>query len=967
MTWTSALHLKKWADTDAAKGLLPLLVRRLIRGIVPHDATVNFPAREQNHRHGFDGVVETSVTNQFIPNFRTAWEIGVNQTPKSKADDDFAKRCTGTTDDIQRNTTFVFVTPREWQNKDKWASEQKTNSLWKGVVAFDCNDLEHWLELCPHVDAWFAMELGNRPEGVIDLVSYWKSLQGIARYPLTENVFFAGRESTSKELTEWINGTPTSALLSSASAIDSLDFLAAYMNTMEDSTRPRILVVESLAAWHKMSIVQESLLLVATDRVELTPEDISTAVSRGHHVLVAGQRSSAHLTRHFDLPRLDCYLVQDALRESGFDDVAARSKAYSSCGSTAILKRLIGSHPSQNFPSWAREAYRDDVAPFVLLGGWEKSKHVPKVKLPFPTFEYSDAMIVEELLGVDEEELEKRIVRWSGEDPLFLRFRDSIVVTSREDAWHLLAPSLTPAALTSASQCIGEFSVLWRALDSIVRSQPISSNKLEAEASLREMWNQLVAISDRIVSSDNIIRSQWLFEHDVTIPGFDQVEDFDEYVAQLQILRTNAIQLISNESSWTGIRQLASLAHEAYVIGWTLAHEKLLTMSKSLLQELASSPYNHDRTLAGAYVSCSFQRDDAEFLQSTFPDTSSYELQASILSSLPAMIGTWRWIDEYVASEVANLYWKTTRFYMRDADVIQLPYVVEKFMAVARPWSAISVAWHVSRKSELTDEYLASVLERSLSIGSPIEQCDSSMAYAVRELFKRLQENKFQCQRLAQLEWDYLPILCNRNSTCSPKTLKQSLVEMPELYVQLIQQVYREASEVAPVEIVPAERQRAIQARRLIDEFDVIPGNSAIGIDAPLLTAWVNRVRDEASKSGHLTSADFRIGELLGKFRMTEPQHWPPEAICRVLEDSNSLQLFNGFRDSLSKGRGITSRYPTDGGKLERDEASRYRDSANYRQSSFSLVANCLRDLAKFYEEDAKREDAEAERAKLGR
>ena len=153
----------------------------------------------------------------------------------------------------------------------------------------------------------------------------------------------------------------------------------------------------------------------------------------------------------------------------------------------------------------------------------------------------------------------------------------------------------------------------------------------------------------------------------------------------------------------------------------------------------------------------------------------------------------------------------------------------------------------------------------------------------------------------------------------------------------------------------------------MLEEFDVIPGISASGIDVTVLSTWVNRVRDEASKSGHLTSADSRIGELLGKYRMTTPQHWPPEAICRVLEDSNSLQMFSGFRNSLCNGRGMTSRCPTDGGKLERDEASRYRDCANHRQSSFPFVANCLCDLAKFYEEDSKREDAEAERAKLGR
>ena len=77
--------------------------------------------------------------------------------------------------------------------------------------------------------------------------------------------------------------------------------------------------------------------------------------------------------------------------------------------------------------------------------------------------------------------------------------------------------------------------------------------------------------------------------------------------------------------------------------------------------------------------------------------------------------------------------------------------------------------------------------------------------------------------------------------------------------------------------------------------------------------------------------------------------------------------MFRGFRNSLCNGRGITSRNRTDGGKLERDEASLYRESANHLQNYFPFVADCLRKLVELYEEEGKREDAEAERTKLGR
>jgi hypothetical protein len=38
----------------------------------------------------------------------------------------------------------VFVTPRSWPGKQKWAKEALQE--WKSVTAYDASDLEQWLE-----------------------------------------------------------------------------------------------------------------------------------------------------------------------------------------------------------------------------------------------------------------------------------------------------------------------------------------------------------------------------------------------------------------------------------------------------------------------------------------------------------------------------------------------------------------------------------------------------------------------------------------------------------------------------------------------------------------------------------------------------------------------------------------------------------------------------------------------------
>ena len=84
MGWTKALHFKQWADTQEARHQLPLLIRKLVRAISPDATFVNFSAHEQVQRPGFDGFVEESTGNQFVPAGKSGWEMGVNAQVPTK-------------------------------------------------------------------------------------------------------------------------------------------------------------------------------------------------------------------------------------------------------------------------------------------------------------------------------------------------------------------------------------------------------------------------------------------------------------------------------------------------------------------------------------------------------------------------------------------------------------------------------------------------------------------------------------------------------------------------------------------------------------------------------------------------------------------------------------------------------------------------------------------------------------------
>jgi hypothetical protein len=445
------MHFKAWANEQNARELLPLLIRRLTRAVVPSGAFVNFPAMEQVHRPGLDGVVEVSqFSNQFVPNGKSAWEMGVNEDKVSKANSDFKIRTENTDVSIQKETTFVFVTPREWQGKDDWAKSKRHNTDWKEVVVLDCNDLEHWIETCPAVDVWFSIATKRRPFGIIDLGNQWDALSRIAVNPLSHDVMLSSRDETCAKLLKWFEEEPRSMLLSSSSIDDSLDFLCAFVSRNADDSAhlERMFVIDCLEAWRQLALNGEPLILVAKSSLGISSTDVSQAVSSGHHVLIVGKRTASQTSPELEIPRQESFLLANALRECGFDDAFASSKAKACCGSSTILKRLLTVHADVSFPDWSQAEHRMALAPLAMIGGWVHLEPVDADENDlFASNSRIDLTCLQDFMGFSRKELEAAIGRWSDCDqPLFLSFRDNIVIASREDAWYLLASAIRQPA-----------------------------------------------------------------------------------------------------------------------------------------------------------------------------------------------------------------------------------------------------------------------------------------------------------------------------------------------------------------------------------------------------------------------------------------------------------------------------------------------------------------------------------------
>ena len=65
----------------------------------------------------------------WIPEGPSAWEFGCDRDVRQKAESDYKARVSGVAPGIRQNTSFVFVTPRNWPRtrptKEIWVSAKR--------------------------------------------------------------------------------------------------------------------------------------------------------------------------------------------------------------------------------------------------------------------------------------------------------------------------------------------------------------------------------------------------------------------------------------------------------------------------------------------------------------------------------------------------------------------------------------------------------------------------------------------------------------------------------------------------------------------------------------------------------------------------------------------------------------------------------------------------------------------------
>jgi len=442
MLWIDATDLKNWASRRDCEGHLPLVIRRLVWATATDISCVDFPALDGINRPGWDGILSVSKGTEYLPEGFSVWEISSNEGIKDKADKDYRKRREDPLGSTPSETTFVFVTPRNWSGRDRWCRTKRAEHFWKDVRAYDAEVLVQWLEQAPAVGAWLARHIGKYPEGATALEDWWDEWSSVTEPPLTPEALVAGRSEQLELIRRWLSSSPSALALQAVTTGEALAFLAALVKTLPEHEQEfhlsRSLVAEDSRSFRHISVTARTGLLLISRFGEI--EEAPLATRKGHHVYIPLGPDNKIISERIELPRPERKAFISALRKMGLSEADSEMYSKETGRSLTVLRRRLAKISNQ--PEWAKPDSARDLIPALLAGRWTEGKE-------------ADREIVSQLGRTSYEAFCETLSSWLHKpDAPILRIGESWRLVSPIDAWFALAPFLTATDLRNLKKAV---------------------------------------------------------------------------------------------------------------------------------------------------------------------------------------------------------------------------------------------------------------------------------------------------------------------------------------------------------------------------------------------------------------------------------------------------------------------------------------------------------------------------------
>ena len=433
----TAADIAQWANnTERARGVLPVLIRRLVYAVAPNSRLVDFPGHDAGQRPGWDGRVDTLHGGPWVPEGLSGWELSTSADLPGKPTSDIKERRRGSVAE-RRLTTFVFVTARNWPGKKAWEEKQQRVGDWRGVRAFDASDLAQWLDQSAPTQAWFARELNRSVDGVRPMSEVWDAWSNATKPLLSAKLFSPALEAHRARLHDWLvepNGRPFIVV---ATSVDEATAFAAEALKEADGSHGAAFsgasVVSSPNALRRLAAAAPGAVIVVDT---LDTETAAAGLHHSHRIVVASAHPAVGQEPDITLEPLADDAFDAALADMAVPEAEWGRWRAEAGNSPTILRRRLALLPALRRPAWSQDAdLLRKLMPVFLAGAWHRDAA-------------GDMGCVELLAGKKIQDVERDITELAAlADPPVWAIDRHRGIVSRKDTLFAIAGAVTPEDL----------------------------------------------------------------------------------------------------------------------------------------------------------------------------------------------------------------------------------------------------------------------------------------------------------------------------------------------------------------------------------------------------------------------------------------------------------------------------------------------------------------------------------------
>ncbi len=458
----------------------PAIFEVLILASLPEPPTrIRMPQFQSGRVTGFDGILECSGADPYVPQGISQWEFGTEETPHKKIPYEYDRVKNRLDSHTASETTLVIVTSRDWYgadiDKSQWENQKKSENFFKDVKVYDVSDIASWMRSQPTATLRIAKTIleiipqnfeADFADEFLDI--YCKGFQP----PIPRTVLFAGRSQVAQKLQEEGLTIGISESVQADSQREAAAFVCASLLETADAeflnfNKARTIVVQDQNSAKQLALAKNLNIILMDDAV-----NEAARLKDNNAVVVTEALGGIGRPSKFELSRPTESEFSQALITGGFDHSSAYDIAVR-CGRSLSVLRRFNDGEAPILPDWASEAGGDnpEISAALMIGAWKDNHSKDREALE----RYSN--------GIAYSQLARKLRRRAySADPLLSNF---------ENSWSLRAP-------------IDAFAHLWPCIgsDELEIFKQIAHEVFHERKSLKPDPDAIIDLSDKSGYSD---------------------------------------------------------------------------------------------------------------------------------------------------------------------------------------------------------------------------------------------------------------------------------------------------------------------------------------------------------------------------------------------------------------------------------------------------------------------------------